>query len=134
MTRVLWVIVFVCAAAHPAPAQDVQAPAADAAPHRPSILVPLYVSSAALQGVDLVTTRLALQTGSAAEANPVMQHVVGNDATLFAVKAGTAAGTIWIVERMWKRHRVAAVALMIGVNATMGAVVGHNLRTLSAIR
>jgi hypothetical protein len=33
-----------------------------------------------------------------------------------------------VTERLWKRHRMAAVALMVAVNATYGAIVANNYR------
>jgi hypothetical protein len=98
--------------------------------HRPAALMPMYVSTAALQGMDYMTTRKAISTGQGTEANPVMQSVVGNNAAFLAVKAGTVAGTIWMSEKLWKRNRVAAIALMAGVNGAMAAVVSHNMSAL----
>jgi len=101
------------------------------APKRPSLLVPLYVSTAVLQGLDFITTRRALAWG-AVEGNPLMRPIVGNAAAFAAVKAGTAAGTIWLAERMRKRSRVGAVVLVAAVNSAMTAVVSHNARTISS--
>jgi len=107
------------------------APAGVSAARRPAALMPMYVSTAALQGMDFMTTRKAIASGQGTEANPVMQSVVGNSAAFLAVKAGTVAGTIWMTEKLWRRNRVAAIALMAGVNGAMAAVVSHNM---SAIR
>ena len=95
---------------------------------RPPSLVPMYVSFAALQGMDYVTTTRAIRSGAGQEANPVMRGVVGNRAAFFAVKAGTTVATTAIAERMWKKHPVRAVIVMVAANATMAAVVSHNMR------
>ena len=96
-------------------------------PRRPAALIPMYASLAALQGADFVSTSRALSSGAAYEANPVMRGVVGNPAAFLAVKAGTTAGTIWIAERLRKKHPVRALVLMASTNAVMAAVVAHNL-------
>ena len=101
-------------------------PSAIAPPKRPSLLLPLYASLGALQAADYMSTRAATMSGRGVEANPLMRPIVGHDAAFVAVKAGSAAAAIWIAEGMWKRNRAAAVALMIGVNAGMAAVVSHN--------
>src|SRR5262245_31110920 len=102
-------------------------PIALPAQKRPAVLAPLYVSYCALQASDVATTMTALKRGTGREGNPIMGPVVGNPAAFVAVKAGTTAATIWLTERLWKRHRVAAIATMIGMNAAMGVVVSHNM-------
>ena len=95
---------------------------------RPAALVPMYASLVTLQTLDIVSTTRALSSGGAYEANPVMRGVVGSPAAFVAVKAGTTAGTIWIAERMCKKHPVRAMVFMASTNAMMAAVVAHNLR------
>jgi hypothetical protein len=162
MARAVCVLVFVCSFAGPAFAQDARVDAAQApllaaavseaaqlpptvaAPvpvavelfrsqKRPSALLPMYVTTAALQTLDIVTTSRALERGGV-EANPVMGSVVGSRAGFYAAKVGTTAATIWLSEKLWKRNRFAAVAMMIGVNAGMAMVVNHNLHALSQLR
>jgi hypothetical protein len=41
--------------------------------------------------------------------------------------AGTA-GTLFLTERLWKKHRAAAVALMVAVNAAYAMIVVNNYR------
>jgi Domain of unknown function (DUF5658) len=149
MSRVGSVLVFVCSVAGgPAAAQEVaalpvgsavveqvQATAPshvfrEAVAKRPSPLVPMYVSFAALQGLDYASTTKALSSGAGREANPVMGPIVGNRAAFLAVKAGTAAGTMWIAERMWKKHPARAVVFMTVVNGVMATVVTHNMRVV----
>jgi hypothetical protein len=94
---------------------------------RPSLLVPMYVSFAALQALDYQSTTRAIRSGAGREANPAMQSVVGNRPAFIAVKAATAAGAIWAGEKIWKKNRIAAVALMAAMNGAVGAVVAHNM-------
>jgi hypothetical protein len=101
---------------------------------RPSLLPALYASQIALQVLDAHSTSKALGRG-AHEANPLMKGVVGNRGAMMAVKAGVAAGTIFLAERMWKRgNRVGAIATMLVVNGVTGAVVANNYRVASSLR
>lgn len=101
-------------------------PLRDAVSRRPASLLPMYVSLGALQGLDYVSTTRAISSGAGREANPMMKPVVGNRAAFLAVKTGATAGTIWIAERMRKKHPVRAVVFMVATNAAMAAIVAHN--------
>lgn len=87
----------------------------------------LYVSFAALQIMDAVSTRKAL-SGGAREANPVMGGIARNSAALFAVKAGTAAATTWFAEKLAKNHPRRATIMMAVLNTAYAAIVAHNYR------
>jgi hypothetical protein len=93
----------------------------------PRLLVPLYVSFAALQALDVHSTTRALGAG-AVEANPLMSGVARQPASLIAVKAGGAASTIWLAHRLSKRSRTGAVVLMAAVNSAYAMIVTHNYR------
>jgi hypothetical protein len=100
---------------------------------RPAILPALYVSVAALQALDAHSTMAALGNGGR-EANPLMRGVAGNKGALLAVKAGVAGSTIFLAEKMWKRNRAAAIAMMAIVNAVDAVVVAHNYRVVRTLR
>ena len=101
---------------------------------RPSLLPALYASQVALQALDAHSTYKAINRG-AHEANPLMKGVVGNKGAMMAVKAGVAASTIFLAERMWKRgNRVGAIATMLVVNSVTAAVVANNYRVASTLR
>jgi hypothetical protein len=87
----------------------------------------LYVSFAALQVMDAVSTRAALSNG-AREANPAMAGIARNSAALFAVKAGTAAATTWFAERLARKHPRGATIMMAVLNTAYVAIVAHNYR------
>ena len=87
----------------------------------------MYVSFAALQIMDAVSTRKAL-SGGAREANPVMGGIARNSAALFAVKAGTAAATTWFAEKLAKNHPRRATIMMAVLNTAYAAIVAHNYR------
>ena len=87
----------------------------------------LYVSFAALQIMDGVSTRQALNNG-AREANPAMGAVTKNTTAMFAVKAGTAAATTFFAEKLAKKSPKGAAVLMAVLNVGYAAVVMHNYR------
>ena len=97
---------------------------------RPPALVPLYVSLIALQVADGVTTYQAVTHHAAHEVNPAMRPFAGNQAALFAVKGTATAVTMYAVEKLWKKNRVAAVLTMVGVNAAYAMVVANNIRVM----
>ena len=104
------------------------APAAQiAATPRPKPLPPLYVTFAALQGLDAISTTRALRNGSV-EANPFMAPVARHPQAMLAIKVGAAAGTFWAVERLWRHNRAAAVITMVAINAGYAYVVANNLQ------
>jgi hypothetical protein len=96
---------------------------------RPNSLVPLYVSFASLQVLDIHSTTRALDRG-AVEANPLMQGVAGNPLALSTVKIAGAAGLVYAAEKMWRKNRRAAVIFMVAANAGMAFVVHHNYRAV----
>jgi hypothetical protein len=63
-----------------------------------------------------------------------MTGVAGNRGALLAVKVGAAAGTIYFAEKLWRRNRVAAIALMVAVNGVNAAIVAHNYKVASRLR
>ena len=87
----------------------------------------MYVSFAALQIMDAVSTRKALNSGGT-EANPAMAGLARNTAAFYAVKAGTAAATTYFAERLSKNHPRAATIMMAVLNTAYAAVVAHNYR------
>lgn len=112
-----------------APAESASAPAVRPHEGRPPTLVPLYVTFGTLQVLDVHSTSRAIGQG-AAEANPLMKGIAGNEAGLLALKAAGTAGVILASEKMWKRNRKAAVVFMIAANSAMAWVVQHNYRAV----
>ena len=100
---------------------------AEGAVSRRGVLVPLYVSYAALQALDAHSTFRALGGGSS-EINPVMRGAAGNPVALVAIKASLAASTIYLVEKVRAQHRRAALVLMTALNSAYALVVAHNYR------
>jgi hypothetical protein len=100
-------------------------PASAPASRRPAALVPLYVSLASLEALDVDSTLAALGRGGV-EANPVMRGLVASPASVIAVKAVLTGVIITSSEKLWKKNRAAAILLMVGMNGAYAAVVAHN--------
>ena len=95
---------------------------------RPSALVPLYGTLAVLQGLDVHSTMRGVGSANGRDANPVMKPFVNNGAAFLAVKTSATVGVIWMSEKVWRRHRKAAVVSVFIVNAVMAGVVANNYR------
>ena len=93
---------------------------------RPSSLIPMYASFAALQGLDYHSTTKALSSGVGQEGNPVMGAVVGNKGAFLALKAASTAGVVLVGEKLWKKNRAGAIVFMAIANGVMASVVAHN--------
>jgi len=100
---------------------------------RPIVLPVLYVSLVALHGLDGYTTTSGLSRG-AREANPMMSGAAQHPAALWAVKAASAAGSVWLAERMWKSNRVGAIVTMVVANGVVASVTARNVSVLNTLR
>lgn len=96
-------------------------------PRRPAALPALYVSFAVLQGLDAHSTLTGVGAGGR-EVNPAVKGLVAQPVSFVGAKIAATAGTLFLTERLWKKHRFAAVVLMVAVNATYAAIVAHNYR------
>ena len=92
----------------------------------------LYVSFIALQGLDVHSTLAAMHHG-ARETNPAMAALADRPAALVALKAGTAAGVVYMTERVRRRSRLAAVLMMVAFNSAYATVVANNYRVLNQL-
>ena len=97
---------------------------------RGALLSSLYVSFGVLQGLDTHSTLAAIDRG-AREANPVMAPFTSHPAAFIAMKAGSAAGIIYLTERVRRHNRVAAIALMVAANSAYATVVSNNYRLIA---
>ena len=94
-------------------------------PKRPGLLIPMYVANAALHGLDVYSTSEALKAGYR-EANPLLRNA--NPATIVGLKAAATLTSVFVAEKLWRRNRMAAVAVMVGLNVGLAAVVANNYR------
>ena len=99
-------------------------------PERPRLLIPMYVSFAALQAMDAHSTMKAIDRGYG-EVNPLVAPSTRNGAAMAAMKVAVTASVIACTERLWRHNRVAAVVTMIAVNGAYAAIVANNYRTAS---
>jgi len=138
-TRVVLVLSCVVVGASPAVAQSesglsISADAAAAAPagisSRPSLTLPaLQVTFGALQIMDVVSTRRALNAGLT-EGNTAMRGVVDRPLAVAAVKVGATAATIFLVNRVARKNRAAAILTMVAINSAYSFVVVRNIRAV----
>lgn len=96
-------------------------------PERPAALVPLYLSFAGLQALDLHST-LRAADGGAREANPIVRGTLNSPASLLIMKSATAAGVVLLTEKLWPHNRTAAVITMIALNSAYVTIAAHNYR------
>ena len=94
------------------------------------VLTPLYVSFVALQGLDIHSTLMAMNRG-ARETNPMMAGLVNRPAAFVALKAGTAAGVLYMTERVRRHSPLGAVLMMVAFNSAYATVVANNYSVLS---
>jgi hypothetical protein len=101
---------------------------------RPKALPALYASFVGLEVMDGLSTSRGLATG-AVEGNPIVRLAVEHPSTLWGVKAGAAAASIFAAERMWRHHhRGQAIAVMVASNAVMAVVGARNFSTINKTR
>jgi hypothetical protein len=87
----------------------------------------LYSSFIVLQALDAHSTIRALDRG-AREANPMIAPLADNTAALIALKAGTAAGVIYMTDRVRRHNRVASIIIMAAANSAYATIVARNYR------
>ena len=93
---------------------------------RPQSLAPLYVTFAALQAADAITTIKALENPGLREANPLVRPFARSVPGMVILKGASTTVTVMAVEKLWRKNRVAAVATMVGINVAYGIIVSRN--------
>ena len=96
---------------------------ADVLSEEPPELTRMFVTHAALQGLDAFTTIRALDAGHR-EMNPLLKS--GNSALIIGSKAAVTAMSLVLAQKLWKRNRRAAMLTVVVSNAVMSAVVANN--------
>jgi hypothetical protein len=93
---------------------------------RGSVLPSMYAGLIGLQAYDGYSTNRGLKNG-ASESNPILGPLTKHPAAVWAVKGGTAFASIYMAERLWRKHRRGqAIALMAVSNGVMAAVAVNN--------
>ena len=111
----------------PAPVEPFRAPRRGPSP----LLSSLYVSTAAMQALDMHSTLQAFRAG-AVEGNPLMSGITKNRGAFMATKAAVAASTILAARQIAKRNKVAAVVTMVAINSAYAMIVNHNYKLARA--
>jgi len=88
----------------------------------------LAASFAALQGLDVASTMIAVRQAKLVEANPMMRSLVEHPIVFGAVRGALTAATLVSVRGLAKHHPKAAAITLIGLNAGCAFVVASNLR------
>ena len=98
------------------------------------MLAQLYVSLASLQAYDGYSTLRGVNNG-AQEANALVSAFAGKPAAFWAIKGGSSALSIYMAEKLWRRHRRAeAIATMVIANGVMGVIAVRNTAVLRSQR
>jgi hypothetical protein len=87
----------------------------------------LYAGFITLQALDAHSTIRALDRGYR-EVNPLMRWAGSSTAALVTVKAAATAGTIFIAERIRKKHPKRALIFMAAIDAAYAVIVTHHYR------
>jgi hypothetical protein len=87
----------------------------------------LYAGLITLQTLDAHSTLRAIDAGYV-EQNPLMRWSIDHPVALVGLKAAASTATIFVAERIRKRHPMRAVAFMAAVNTAYAVVVLHNYR------
>lgn len=97
-------------------------------PERPAVLLPLYVTFAGLQAVDVHSTLSATGAG-ARESNPLMRSALASPTRLVLLKAGSGAAVVLLSEKLWRHNRAAALVTMVALNSAYITIAAHNYHT-----
>jgi hypothetical protein len=96
------------------------------------LLASLYASFVTLQALDAHSTLVAIDRG-ARETNPMMAPLVDRPAAFVALKAGTAAGVLYMTERVRRHSPLGAVLMMAAFNSAYATVVARNYRVAAQL-
>lgn len=121
--RVLWIAAVLVGWAAAAAAQE-HRPLRE---ERPALLMPLYISFAGLQALDVHSTLRATASG-ARETNPVVRSALASPTSLVLLKTGSSAAVVMLSEKLWPHNRAAALITMVALNSADITIAAHNYR------
>jgi len=116
-----------------APQVPVDSNRSESGGERSRSLMPLYISTAALQVLDIHSTLQVFRAGGG-EGNPIFRGLARNEGAFIAAKAAIAAGSLYAASRIAKRNRVGAVIALLGINGAYALVIAHNYRLAQQMR
>ena len=85
-----------------------------------------------LQGLDVHSTLRAIDAGHH-EQNPLMRWTVSHPAAFISMKAAASAATIYVAEKIRKRHPKRALLFMAAVNSAYALIVVHNYKRADSL-
>lgn len=112
-------------AAPAAPAATREQPALDIDGGSRRLFSSLYAGFITTQALDVHSTLRALDAGHK-EANPIVRWATGTPAAFVSFKAATTFGTMYLVQRMRKKHPKGALLLLAAIDTAFALVVAHN--------
>lgn len=92
-----------------------------------ALLPAMYAGTVTLQALDTHSTFRALDAGHF-ERNPLVRWSTQHPLALIALKGSATAATIYVAEKIRKKHPKRALAFITAVNAAYALVVVHNYR------
>jgi hypothetical protein len=110
------------------------APADEPGSSRPSkssvVLGSLYATTIVLQGLDVHSTLSAINQGGV-EANPMISPVTSHPVAFVAMKSAVTATALIAAHRIAGHNKIAAIALLAGINSAYALAVAHNYHVAS---
>ena len=94
------------------------------------VLGSLYASTIVLQGLDIHSTLSAINQGGV-EANPMVSPMTSHPVAFVAMKSAVTATTLIAAHHIAGHNKMAAIAMLVGVNSAYAFVVAHNYRVAS---
>jgi hypothetical protein len=103
-------------------------------PYRTSpLMFSLFAATAMTQALDAHSTLRAIDYG-AREGNPALSSLAQHRTSFLLLKAGAAAGTIYLGRRIDKHHRVMAIVSLVAVNSAYAMLIQHNYSVARSAR
>lgn len=101
---------------------------------RPSFLMQsLYATTIVVQGLDAHSTFRAIDAGGK-EGNPLVGSLAERRPAFLALKGAISTATIYAARDLSKRHKVAAVLTLIGINSAYAALIANNYRVVAHMK
>jgi hypothetical protein len=94
------------------------------------VLGSLYATTVILQGLDVHSTLSAINHGGV-EANPMISPVASHAVAFVAMKSALTATSLVAAHHIAGHNKMAAIALLAGINSAYALVVAHNYHVAS---
>jgi Domain of unknown function (DUF5658) len=108
-----------------APVAEREQPMVDSRGGSRLVFSSLYAGLITTQALDVHSTLRALDAGHR-EANPVVRWTTDTPAAFVSFKAATTVGTMYLIQRVRKKHPKRAMLLLAAIDTAFALVVAHN--------